>query len=320
MKVKWIGFGALCTIVILSVLYVIVRMEKDNFFGVLIFLSILLLVGLFFEWKEERRKENLNDKGNNLLIEGLFVIGGGIATYFMSYFLGNYVVLFSTMVGLVGHFAFRKWEVAIFCGSFAGMTSIFIINPYQIVLAAVLTALIYALTKPIFKGFGGKLGTIAFTGTILSFLLLEKSFAMTSVIEPNAMIVYVAVLGVVSTYIVQHILKQTPVFASSVTTLVFSILVVTFFNQNTMYLAVFYAASFVGMSDKKRLPNIAIAGLAGVTIGYVYTIFTPYYNGAGGKLGTMALISTIMISGLNIFMRYFIKLLEIKPRSDNFKT
>jgi len=53
------------------------------------------------------------------------------------------------------------------------------------------------------------------------------------------------------------------------------------------------------MSSKERVPNLFYVVISGVVLGLVYFIFIYYFNGLGGKLGLMALISVIITSGVS---------------------
>lgn len=107
-----------------------------------------------------------------LIIAGAF---GAIATYILQRF-GLSIVVASCIVGLLGamtgHFLeLPQLSIVIFAGSFVGMTSTAIGSIPLILLAGALTGLFFKLSSNIFVGFGGRLGTIAFLSTVLSFYL-----------------------------------------------------------------------------------------------------------------------------------------------------
>lgn len=62
----------------------------------------------------------------------------------------------------------------IYCGAFIGMTSLDVEYVYwMIITAGIFTALLFFATKSLFVGVGGKLGTLAFIGVLLSMLLYK---------------------------------------------------------------------------------------------------------------------------------------------------
>lgn len=59
-----------------------------------------------------------------------------------------------------------------YCGTFVGMTNQNIATDYMfITLASAITGLLLIGTKDMFQGVGGKLGSLAFVGVVLSFFI-----------------------------------------------------------------------------------------------------------------------------------------------------
>jgi hypothetical protein len=70
------------------------------------------------------------------------------------------------------------YAVPAYCGSFVGMTSIQLLFSHgELALAVVIAAVIYVLTACTFAGIGGKLGTIAFAGSMITALGLGRPFS-----------------------------------------------------------------------------------------------------------------------------------------------
>ena len=91
------------------------------------------------------------------------------------------VVLAAAFTGLLG--SFWRWpgdfgqhpQAAIYAGAFAGMCSgEFISSWAELFAVSFLGAVFYTLTRNIFEGFGGRLGTIAFAA--VSSVVLVESF------------------------------------------------------------------------------------------------------------------------------------------------
>jgi len=103
-------------------------------------------------------------------------IGGAVTTFLLQKY-GVSVVVSSCVVGLIGaaigHFTkATNLPLVIFAGSFVGMTSSSIGTIHLMIIGGALSGLIYKLSLNIFAGFGGRLGTMAFISTIISFYLL----------------------------------------------------------------------------------------------------------------------------------------------------
>ncbi|UII25067.1 hypothetical protein LVD15_17350 [Fulvivirga maritima] len=112
-----------------------------------------------------------------------FVAIGAVFTFFLSSGLHISSV---TSVGITGVAASfipkftkdnhltQQIPAAIYCGAFVGMTSPGIAHGYKFILLAAVTAgILLILSKNVFHGYGGKLGTVAFGGVVLVAMLIE---------------------------------------------------------------------------------------------------------------------------------------------------
>ncbi len=98
--------------------------------------------------------------------------------------LGLSTVVSSALVGLGGSFitsvkypSLNICPAAIYSGSFAGMCSLELIgNQFNMMMVAILGSVIYFLLDSIFKGIGGKLGTVAFTSVAIFYLIQKGVF------------------------------------------------------------------------------------------------------------------------------------------------
>lgn len=90
-------------------------------------------------------------------------------------------VLASCTVGLMGTFLPTKSEEqrkiirgGIYCGSFAGMCSANILtNQVEILVLSFFGGLLFLISRKMFEGLGGKLGTIAFVSVALMYLIRD---------------------------------------------------------------------------------------------------------------------------------------------------
>ena len=87
-------------------------------------------------------------------------------------------VVASCLVGLLGALI-GYWlnsedlSMVIFAGSFVGMTAVSLASFPIILLAGFACGILYVLTEPIFVGYGGKLGAIAFISVAVIVLLFS---------------------------------------------------------------------------------------------------------------------------------------------------
>jgi len=220
------------------------------------------------------------------------VVGGGLLTYLVSVDLGLGAVVASGLVGLLGALIFPKQAVPIYCGSFVGMVSPALLDCYSRVLtASVIAGIVYVLSSGALNGFGGKLGTIAFTGTVLAGLGFRCEFVFAALPTTRLawQIMLCAVGAAVATFWLSVDLKHGAVIGSSVVGLVGGLLLPILLPETGPLLAVVaICASFTGMSSTARVPNHLWMTLAGVVTGVIFIYSLPVLGGAGGKLGTIA--------------------------------
>jgi len=293
---QWIGFF----IVVFALLYafIVVLYEPrhiilDSIYGLLFIFLISGLYHAFITEMKETKKIKLD------YVDGLAAASGVVLTYSIAHYLGLNIVLASSMIGLMGYLLVRKYEVAIYCGSFAGMVSVALFDYGEVLILAFICAFIYMLTKPLFTGYGGKLGTVAFMSSLILHSIFHDQFL---VIESEFEFVFLmigSVLGVVVTFYLHNYFKISTILASALTSFVFALMLIYLLPTYSEYCVVIFSASFIGMSSKDKLPNLFFVILSGVILGAIYYIFVLYFNGLGGKLGLMALISVMITTGLS---------------------
>ena len=221
------------------------------------------------------------------------VVGGALTTFVLSVDLGLGAVVAAGVIGLLGALIFPEQGVPIYCGAFVGMVSPDLLNSLpHVMLAAVIAGLVFVLSTGVLDGFGGKLGTIAFTGTVVAPLLLQCEFCPADVppVPVAWQIMATSVAAGVGTYWVSITLGHGAVVGSSVVGgVVAGLLLPAVLPETGPLLAVVaICASFTGMSSPKRIPNYLWMTLASVATGIVFIYTQPVLGGAGGKLGTIA--------------------------------
>lgn len=298
---QWLGF--LMILAALTYAYITVLFEPretflDITYALLFALFMFGLVNTFIKDRDFASKINFKTWEIPLLMGGVF------ATYSLVHFADVPVVLASCVVGLIGHFFIKEFETSIYCGSFAGMVSVALFNFSEVFVLSLVCAFIYIFTKPIFKGYGGKLGTIAFVSSLIVHSIFKDQFLVIDLDLHTGLLLITTVLGVFTTYYLQHKFYQTAVFASAMTSFVFAVVFIYLIPSHIDYVIVFFAASFIGMSSKERIPNLLAVIISGLVLGFVFDVFIELFNGLGGKLGLTAMISVMISSGI-------IKLLDI---------
>lgn len=303
-----IGFTIL--IVTVSMLYIISGIESIQHHWLIALLKAVMFVGFLYEVFLDAKREYhevLLTKyfwNQRSLYEIAAVVIGAVITYFISIELGHGGVIASAIVGMTTVIIFPQFAVAAYCGSFVGMASTIVFASYEeLLLAGVLAAVIFVIAKPACRGFGGKLGTIAFAGTLLSITILDAQVISSVVpdLEMGVSLIALSIAGAYLTYLINVILRHGPVIASSLIGLIAGLVLPAVYGTETgttLALMVF-CASFAGMSSRERIRSWYFIVAAGALSALIFIFSMPYMGGAGGKMGTIAFGAVISITGID---------------------
>jgi hypothetical protein len=293
-----------------------------------------------------REKEGLMRQANPLLLfrddasrHGslfLHVIFGSVATSALV-IVGIQPILASsgvTISYLLAAFLLRfkgQQPAAVFCGTFAGMTSFFVFFnrhpsslgfPILIYLCiAIATGFLYvlimrfehALPKRLFSGYGGRLGAIAFIGSAVCLMITGlliwvvsgdfqvvalKDTAPFSGEAPIAMILISAIGSLLTRILAGGINSAVPVLdvvlSSSVCGFVGGMIFLAVPSLGPIAGLYWYAGSFAGMSSTSILDSHARILVAGTMTGVFLAGLNLYGSGVGGLLGFSAFLAVIV--------------------------
>lgn len=297
---QWLGFLVVVCAILYAYITVLFEPRHPVMDIIYAVFFLMLLLGLFHAFRMEKKKMKMISFGS---LDGLFAIVGVFVTYSIVHFFGVSAVLASSFTGLLGYLFLRKHEVAVYCGSFAGMVSVALFNYYEVTVLALICAFIFILTKPLFSGYGGKLGTVAFISSLITFSIFKEEYIVVISDFNIWLLLATSILGAVLTYGIQHQFKASAVFASALISFLFAIIMIYLVKNHIEYTVIFFSASFIGMSSKERLPNLLFVLISGLILGLIYFIFTKYFHRLGGKLGLMAMMSVVITSGFVALLR-----------------
>ncbi len=238
----------------------------------------------------------------------LMVSLGSVLAYGIHIVLGC-PVLGAGVGGLLGAIFIKKYQVPIYCGTFVGMSSPLLFGMWQFALATIFASIIYVLVRDLFNGYGGKLGTIALSGALISTLVARGNFAEGSeyLLMEQLIIIGFSALAALLTYILSIRFKYGPVIASAgVGVLAGLTLPFLIPDIGHTYAVVVIGASFVGMSGTNRFNDEVPIFIAGVLFGLIFVFSAPYFGGAGGKLGTIAFVSVLSVRGIMMLHERYI--------------
>ena len=311
--IGWLSLGGMA---VLLTIYSI--RETYVHHPVLSILKVMLLVGITFSIYREARvigephvrtRFQLSD-----LYDFLGVIIGALVTFMLQTELGLHAVAASAVVGLAGGMFLKPVGAALFCGSFVGMASpgMFCFLP-GVVLSSCIAALLFVITRELYPGIGGKLGTKAFFGCLAGSWILGFEGMADPVPgwDAGILILVCSVLGAVGTFLLHHRMSLGPVIASSLVGLVSVISLPLLFQDIGLMLAVItFCASFAGMASRIRFPSYWEIGIGGLLCGLLFIFTAPHLGGAGGKLGTIAFASLLGLLGWKHLAEYFRELIH----------
>ena len=269
---------------------------------------ILVGLGLLFGIVQEGRQVRVVEVPTGEVSLGkavavfLAVLGAALITYTLKVDVGLGAVLAASLVGLIAGIVFPAVAVPIYCGSFVGMTSSrLLVDHSELALAGTIAAFVYLLTERAFIGFGGKLGTIAFTGTLITGLGLKGEFSTTPIPEWEmaVTIVLCSVVAVTLTYWLNVRRQHGPVVASAIVGITGGLILPSVYPEpvGATLAVMVMCASFAGMSSSARFPTIYPMSAVGFVTGCFFVYSMPLAGGAGGKLGTLAFGSAVAVWG-----------------------
>ncbi|MCA1755133.1 MAG: hypothetical protein LC641_10625 [Spirochaeta sp.] len=211
-------------------------------------------------------------------------------------------VVASALVGMCAATLFKPHAAPAFAGSFVGMASPELFGYPGVALAGAIAGLVFVAGKRVFNGYGGKLGTTAWSGCLGAVLILGRPMLSAPVPawDVGWLLVVYSIAGAVLTFVVSVHYSQGPVMASSLVGLLAGLLLPAFHGPvlgGTLAVMVF-CASFAGMSGTVRFRNAAWMVPAGAVCAVAFMYSAPFLGGAGGKLGTIAFGSVIGLHGL----------------------
>src|SRR6516162_2988392 len=232
----------------------------------------------------------------------------------------------------------RQQPAAVFCGTFAGMTSFFVFfnkAPFSLGFSilvylgiAIVTGSLYVLImhfehklpKQSFNGYGGRLGAIAFIASAVCLITIGllirlfsgdfqvvvlKDSAAFSEKAPLVMILTSALGSFLTRRLAKDIDSTIPglnvVLSASVCGFVGGIILLFLPPWGPIASLYWYAGNFAGMSSSAILDSHGRIFVAGAITGVFLAGLHYYGSGAGGLLGFSAFLAVIV---LKCFLRY----------------
>ncbi|MCP4915124.1 MAG: hypothetical protein GY909_18540 [Oligoflexia bacterium] len=105
---------------------------------------------------------------------------------------------------------------------------------------------------------------------------------------------FIMLAGTFSTFFIQQLTLLTPVFASSLATITFYLLIPRKYRSRHIE-ALFFCATFLGMTTRINSQEFYLLLIPIIISLSVYHLLKKQFNGLGGKLGTIAFIGCLSL-------------------------
>lgn len=301
----YFSYGVLALTLFNSLIEFNLKEQSFLFTLILILISFLFLTTWWREWSESRQfhtNRSLKKTSFDPMII-VSILTGTVISFNINHSLGMGSVIGASFVGLVGSLFFKKYSASIYCGGFVGMAcSILFANPFSLLTAALVSVIMLILSQSVLEGFGGKLGFIAFGGCYIASILFQTPFRIIPAISSELYpIIFIYIIGSgLATFTLQKEFKLDAVKASAIVGL--SLALIHPDPSHTVVVAA-YCASFAGMTSPKKVSNYTEMLLLTILTGILFIAASALFDGSGGRLGSIAFLSTVSGSSLIHFAK-----------------
>lgn len=252
----------------------------------------------------------------------LLALGGAISSLSLMRVGGMAPIFAAAATGVIGGLCVRWVKGArdyhgapIYAGAFVGITSPLVLHSFWWVLVAgLLTGLIWSLSRDAWVGIGGKMGTMALISTFAVSLVARSVHQRgpgTHALDAHAILSVAFLVGGIAapiTHYLSHRRGWGAVLGSSVPTAAFSLVMaelpLAWVPHGNVLSYLWYGSSFVGMTTPERIARSFWAvALAGLLFTWLALRFGPVLSGMGGTAGVTALVSVFTLRGVQSLSR-----------------
>ena len=171
---------SICLLFVIQALFLVaIFVENTNSYIVLSFIGLLSLF-ILYSYLKSPIHHHIHEYESIKI--AAWVPVGAIISYYFNQIFGLGPVMGAALAGTLASFIpninknssyLPHLPAAIYCGAFVGMSSSQVAHGFSFILTAgVFTAIFLVISKSLLNGVGGKLGTLAFLGVALTYLLL----------------------------------------------------------------------------------------------------------------------------------------------------
>lgn len=175
-KKKFIRRISILVLLFIQVIFLF-AIFKENLHSLWLMVSILGICLLILVAYLRGQLHHPEHQYEHILVVSWIPIGA-ISSFYLNNYVGLGPVISATAIGAMGSFTpalrtqsdyLKQLPAAIYCGAFIGMSSTNVVPDIIFVLtSSFFTAILILVSKSLFSGVGGKLGTLAFTGVVIT--------------------------------------------------------------------------------------------------------------------------------------------------------
>ncbi|MFC4389995.1 hypothetical protein [Flavobacterium quisquiliarum] len=150
---------------------------RENFQSLWISISIIVMCPLIMVTYLKGQIHHYDHQYEHILVVSWIPIGA-VSSFYVNHYLGLGPVIAAAAIGTLGSFVpeinkhsnyLKQVPAVMYCGAFIGMSNTRVAPDIFFILAAsFFTAVLILVSKSLFSGVGGKLGTLAFTGVAIT--------------------------------------------------------------------------------------------------------------------------------------------------------
>ncbi len=276
--------------------------------GITLSIGFFIVLGLRNEFSLSKK---ISLKENPRLVQQiirstLVILGNTLVTFVLAFVFGASTTLAASLTSLVSTFLFKEYDSEAYSGAVAGMIGVYYCSHWSIpLIISIVTAVIFILFLPYFRGIGGRGGAIPYVATVLTVkYILKLNQEFRSPIEAE-LILPSLVLIILASFLVYSVNEKTTLNTTQAgmgLTFLAALLIPV---QYSSLVTAIFSGSIIGMSVESRVKNYTHLLIISIVSFILYIPSFHILDGIGGKLGMLNFLAYQASIGLKIVSQYF---------------
>lgn len=309
-QVSLIGVTLIYLVFGINLFYLTVEATSFNYLMLAVFLviDVLCLGSLIFIYRQITKFASDKIDSKDHLFDFLSILFGALIIYFLANNFEFNSLVSIGVLALVSGVVIKKHAPEITIGGFIG-AGMFLDSGYLgVIIATIISSVLYFTIRDVFNGFGGKLGTTAFMGGIITYLVFIEEFGK-GVSYNGINVLYVMLIALASAvlaFILNNEFKLGPIVPYGVVILLGSIFLLFTYTKEYNFLSVVFGASLIGMTSKEQSEGYFVVVLASLIYG-TFIVVSQSFTNIGGRAGLFVLMSILTAKVIKHIINNFLK-------------